>query len=84
MKVKELKKLLESVDENRIVILQKDAEGNGYSPLSGVDDNCKYNPDSTWSGEVGIEKLTPELKKKGFSTEDIGRGKKALVLFPIN
>ena len=33
-----------------LVILQKDAEGNGYSPLYSVD-RAQYAPDSTWSGE---------------------------------
>lgn len=84
MKVKELKELLKDVDDNRIVILQKDGEGNGYSPLAGLDDESVYEADSTWSGEVRYEKLTPELKKQGYSEEDCGNGEPALVLFPIN
>lgn len=28
---------LQTMDKNLVVILQKDAEGNGYSPLAGVD-----------------------------------------------
>jgi hypothetical protein len=84
MKVKALKKLLENVDDNRIVILQKDSEGNGYSPLAGVDDELNYLADSTWSGEVKYAKLTPELIKQGYGEEDCGDGEPALVLFPIN
>lgn len=34
------------------LIMQKDAEGNGYSPLQGIDFNVVYVPESTWSGEV--------------------------------
>jgi hypothetical protein len=34
------------------LILQKDAEGNGYSPLRGVDFDVVYVPDNTWSGTV--------------------------------
>jgi hypothetical protein len=34
------------------LILQKDAEGNGYSPLCGVDFDVVYIPDNTWSGAV--------------------------------
>ena len=84
MKVKELKKLLDSVDEDKIIILQKDGEGNGYSPLSNIDSNCVYEADSTYSGNVGIEFLTPELRKQGYSEEDMLVGESALVLYPIN
>jgi len=84
MKVKELKKLLETVDDNRLVIMAKDGEGNGYSPLAEIDDCSTYKADSTWSGEIGIEKLTPELKKQGYSKLDMCGGVKALVLWPIN
>ena len=34
------------------VVLQKDSEGNGYSPLAGADPEAVYIPDSTWSGDV--------------------------------
>ena len=84
MKVKELKKLLEKVDDERIVILQKDGEGNGYSPLYCIDDESVYQADSTWSGEVKYEKLTAELKKQGYSEEDCGEGEPALILCPVN
>ena len=46
MKVKELQK----IDGDRIVILQKDIEGSGYSPLEYMDDEVAYRADSTWSG----------------------------------
>jgi hypothetical protein len=49
--IAELSKLPESM-MNHQVILQKDAEGNGYSPLSEVDPNCIYVKENTWSGEV--------------------------------
>ncbi|MFT7273462.1 MAG: hypothetical protein ACI9V1_003000, partial [Spirosomataceae bacterium] len=35
MTVKELKELLQTLPDNMEVILQSDAEGNSYSPLSG-------------------------------------------------
>lgn len=84
MTVKELKKILKGIDDDRIVILQKDAEGNGYSPLAGLDDECNYRADSTWSGDVGYEKLTPELEERGYSEDDIVDGAPALILYPIN
>jgi hypothetical protein len=36
MKVSELKKLLERFDDDDLLILARDAEGNGYSPLGSV------------------------------------------------
>jgi glucose dehydrogenase len=84
MKVKELKKILEKVDENRIVIMQKDEEGNGYSPLDGISDEENYKANSAWSGEVGYEKLTPELKKAGYGEDDTLEGEPACILFPMN
>lgn len=87
MKVKELIEELKKVDQERIVILQKDGEGNGYSPLEGIDDEVNYRPDSTWSGEIGYQELTQELQKQGYSDGDIISGagaEPALVFYPVN
>lgn len=50
MKIKELIKELKALNPESEVILQKDSEGNGYSPLSGIEAGV-YVPESTWSGE---------------------------------
>ena len=87
MKVKTLIRLLQKMDGERIVILQKDGEGNGFSPLCGADDNCKYVQETSWYGDVGIEKLTKQDIKSGHTEEDVEitkDGQKAVVLFPIN
>ena len=52
MKVKELIEALAAADPEAEVILQKDAEGNAYSPLSVADLEAVYVPDSTWNGVV--------------------------------
>ena len=51
MKVKELILELQTVDPELLVILQKDAEGNGYSPLRGVD-LVHYEAENTYSGQA--------------------------------
>ena len=84
MKVKELKELLKDIDDESIVILQKDAEGNEYSPLDGINDECVYAPDSTWSGDIRFPKLTAELKKYGYTQEDCGDGEPCVVFVPVN
>ena len=84
MNVKELIKILQRCDEDSIVVLSNDSEDNSYSPLDEVDDSSNYKADTTYSGEVGIRKLTEELIELGFGEEDVVEGEKAVVLFPIN
>jgi len=52
MRVEELIKILATLNPNADVIVQKDAEGNAYSPLAGVEDEAIYVPNSSWSGDV--------------------------------
>ena len=52
MRVSELMDRLAELPEDAEVIMQKDGEGNGYSPLYEVDGNAIYVPKSTWSGDV--------------------------------
>ena len=81
--VKELIALLQKEDPERVVVLSKDGEGNGFSPFSDFGHGA-YEPDSTYSGELGIEKLTDKLKEQGYTEEDVCDGIPALVLWPIN
>jgi hypothetical protein len=52
MKVKELIERLKNVDPEAELIMSKDAEGNSYSPLSDVEANTFYIPESTWCGQI--------------------------------
>lgn len=86
MKVKELKNILNEFNDEDIVILQKDSEGNGYSPLSGYDE-MTYVAENTWSGDVYIKELTSEHKEFGYTEEDLydgDDGVNAIILFPVN
>jgi len=84
MTVKELIEELKELDGDRIVIMSKDGEGNGFSPLADVECSA-YIADTTWSGEVHIEELTPGLIEKGYTEDDVREdGKKAVVLWPTN
>jgi|WetSurMetagenome_2_1015567.scaffolds.fasta_scaffold15150_2 hypothetical protein len=77
MTVRQLIKELQKLPQNRQVILQKDAEGNGYSPLAGVDDNASYNGE-----DVLLQKI-----KEGYDDEDVGKREDGfhpcVVLFPV-
>ena len=79
MTVRELLELLAEQKPDLQIVLQKDAEGNGYSPLAGGE-RAYYVPRSTWSGEMysqeDIDNSNPE--------EQITGGQDVLVLWPIN
>ena len=68
MTVRELIERLKTCEPDRIVVMAKDAEGNGYSPLHNLWAG-RYLADSTYSGEVG---------------EDDEDGVPAMILTPIN
>lgn len=89
MTVKELRKLLAKVEnQDTLVVLAKDGEGNNYSPLSGYSDHYHYMADSTWAGELinfddpegyELDELEPEEleEKKNKATS-------CFVLWPTN
>ena len=84
MNVKELKEILNEFDDNDLVVMSKDSEGNRYSPLFTTEE-ISYAADSTWSGEVGIRELTKEHIEIGYSEEDlVENGVNAIALYPVN
>ena len=85
MKVKELIEELSKADPEAEAILQKDSEGNGYSPLSGIDLNAVYIPDNTWSGMV--YSTTWSAKQASMTKEEweaTMAKPKCVVLSPVN
>lgn len=63
MTAAELIAALSKLDPSTEIIIQKDGEGNGYSPLHEVYTGV-YQKRNDWSGEVGYgrEDMTPELR----------------------
>jgi hypothetical protein len=84
MTVKELIEVLSGCEPDRLVVMAKDSEGNGYSPLSST--WCgKYRAETTWYGEVGLEQLDEEDIARGYTEEDVMEdGDLALILSPLN
>lgn len=73
--VKELIEILERWDENDVVVLAVSPGGEpSCSPLADVTGD-KYVADSTWAGDVYIRELTPDLRRQGFTEEDVEHGK---------
>jgi hypothetical protein len=82
MTIKDLIELLQKEDQDRVVIISKDAEGNNFSPLDSIV-TCAYLAETTWSGETGLEELTKEDEENGYDEEDvIIDGEKAICLWP--
>ena len=74
--VGELKKHLEDFDDELIVIMSKDEEGNSYSPLcEGI--VKMYIPRCTWSGDV-IHDAEDAVER------DCEFIPNALVMYPLN
>ena len=82
LSVADLIKKLKKVDQNRVVILQKDSEGNGYSPLHDFWTGA-YDETADWDNCVGLEKLTDEDRKDGYEESDIVDGVPAIILTPL-
>ena len=83
MLVKELKEILNNADDNDLVVLSHDEEGNSYSPLYSTE-LCSYDLNNSGENEVGIRELTPELIEEGYTEDDlIEDGVNAIVLYPV-
>lgn len=80
--VGELIEILSKLNQDAYVVLQKDAEGNGYSPLAGAEE-AKYQPETTWNGEVPHPKDL-DLKSGEYTEEDIAKMVDCVVIHPIN
>jgi len=84
MNAKELIDYLKGFDPETEIVLQSDAEGNGYSPLAGADDGY-YVPDSTWSGDFYDPSYTADdccMDDDEFA--EMQNRPRSIVLYPVN
>jgi hypothetical protein len=85
MKAKELIEALSAADPEAEVILQKDAEGNGYSPLHCADTEAVYVPDNTWSGAVySLNWTADDAAMSEEEWAEIAKKPRCVVLAPVN
>lgn len=80
MNRKELYEIIKDLPDDTEIILQKDSEGNDYSPLAGADPNCIYIPKTSYNGTV----YSTELNEKDYDMDEIKSKPKVLVLYPVN
>ena len=71
---------LSKLDPTAYVVLQRDSEGNGYSPMAGIE-AAKYRPKNTYRGEVPHP---DDIKNGEYEEEDIAKMLDCVVIFPIN
>lgn len=70
--VKDLKKAIEDLPDDMLVVLQSDAEGNSYSIAAGVDaENIGVIGDCWYDLSQKYRQLTPEMCKNGYTEEDV-------------
>ena len=88
--VGELLDYLATQPRDRKVVMAKDAEGNGHSPLADAWE-AMYEPESTWSGATYLtpEQLAEEIagpNRQGWSSEDAAPdgAERVIVLGPVN
>lgn len=77
--VKQLIELLQEQDENDVVVLSQDEEGNWFNPISSISE-AVYS-----DNEISTRELTPELEEKGYCEDDLCHNEecvKCIVLWP--
>ena len=80
----ELLQILQDLDPETIVMLGIDSEGNGHYPLGGFwTGACRKEPGITGCWSVGIEKLTPLLRRNGYTEHRLLEGDPAIMLDPM-
>ena len=87
IKVNQLMNLLKELDPELPVILQKDPEGNDYSPMAyyatGKYKILRFH--GLLNCKVGSGILTPEMKSDGITEKDVvADGEDALIFVPYD
>lgn len=86
MKVKQLIAMLKKADPNATVVLQKDSEGNGYSPCCGAE-SAVYVPENTYSGTVYSLSYSADdncMEEDEWEKLKESNKNKCVVLWPVN
>ena len=85
MNVKQLKEAIKDLPDDMEVLLQKDSEGNGYSPLRGAAPDCIYVADNRWEGQVyNTDDSAADNCMEENEWEELKTGPRSLILHPIN
>lgn len=80
--VKQLKKVLEAYEDDTIVVLQRDSEGNGYSPMAGLWPGT-YVPDTRYYGDMYDEEELDNYEDLSLYARE-NDGKPAVCFYPLS
>ncbi len=80
MTVKELRDVLSSCNDNDVVVIASDGEGNNYSTVADI--NTKEYNWSFQDREIGLRELTDALEKQGYGEEDLCDGMPCVIIWP--
>lgn len=84
MTVSETIEMLQQFAPEDIVVLSKDSEGNGYSPLSCISEGIYVGAES---GKTYMRELDPASIEDGYTEEDLYQGddgQAAVILYPAS
>ena len=68
--VKELVEHLQHYNQDAVIVMSSDEEGNDYHYLRNLEE-LMYDPEDRW---VGYAEITDELRKQGYTEEDVMEG----------
>lgn len=57
MKLGKLKQLITDLDDDVLVVIASDAEGNNYSPVGGYNTDYHYQAESSWNGYLMMDEI---------------------------
>ena len=85
MTVKELRQRINELPDDMVIIIQKDSEGNNYSPLDGADSNVVYVPFNGYSGAAySLDWACTDACMSHDEWEILKTKQRSLILYPIN
>jgi hypothetical protein len=85
MLVKDLLVELQKLDPEMEVILQRDSEGNSYSPMLGLDSECIYIPETTWYGTIySTDWLSEDACMEEHEWQETLLKPRCVIFYPIN
>ena len=83
IRVKTLLEKLEKLDPETPLFIQKDPEGNGYSPLRGIDEvKCTYIKNGFFGGEILTSEDIRSYLEEGYNEKEFHDGVSCYILFP--
>lgn len=79
--VKQLREMLATADDDLLVVLSKDGEGNNFSPFCGDTSHSVYTAESTWHGYIQCQE---DYENDDKTAKQYEKDVNCLVLWPIN